>query len=101
MFAATKKSKNLGTSKKLNFGGVSNELWCQGGEAEFIKKMIYESVDFKNNSLWFSTLVSKKENLSGIYGELKRVGALTVRTLEMGQGQKISRVVAWSFKHGN
>lgn len=98
--SSLKKSKNLGTSKKLNFQGLSNELWCSGGEAEFIKKMIYESVEFKNKVEWFTSLVSKKENLSAVYGELKRVGTLNVKTFEMGQGQKLSRFVAWSFKKG-
>lgn len=93
-----RKNRNLGLKNKLNFGGLSNELWCEGGEGEFIKKMILESVLYKDQVKWFSTLVSSKENLSGIYGELKRNKALRVETIEMSQGQKISRFVAWSFK---
>lgn len=100
--AGTKrKLKNLGLDKKnkaeLNFGGQNVELWCPGGEAAFIKKMIEESLLFSKNCLWFTTLVSKKENLSSIYGELKRAGACEVKTSEMSQGQKISRFVAWTF----
>jgi 23S rRNA (adenine1618-N6)-methyltransferase len=57
-----KNLKNEITSKPtLNFGGVNNELWCEGGELAFITNMIYESVHFKTQSLWFSTLVSKKK----------------------------------------
>ena len=93
-----RKNKNLKTKARLNFGGQAQELWCEGGEGEFIKKMILESVLFKDQVKWFSTLVSSKENLSGIYGELKRNKALKVETIEMSQGQKISRFVAWSFK---
>jgi 23S rRNA (adenine1618-N6)-methyltransferase len=62
-----RKIRNLskGKDKKLslNFGGQHNELWCKGGEVEFIKKMIYESTLYKNNCLWFTTLVSKKRKL--------------------------------------
>ena len=37
----SRKIQNLGLKKKdLNFGGKHNELWCPGGEAEFINKMI-------------------------------------------------------------
>lgn len=97
-----RKITNLGLDKKsktlLNFGGKSNELWCPGGEAGFIKTMIEESIYFSKNCLWFSSLVSKKENLSTIYGELKRANVAEVETFEMGQGQKISRFVAWSFQ---
>jgi len=45
----------------LNFGGQANELWCNGGEALFIKRMIKQSVIFKNQVGWFTTLVSKKK----------------------------------------
>jgi 23S rRNA (adenine1618-N6)-methyltransferase len=81
----------------LNFGGQSNELWCEGGESTFIYRMIQESVRFAENCFWFTTLVSKKENLQGIYKSLAKVQASEVRTIEMKQGQKISRFVAWTF----
>ncbi len=93
-----KKNKNLGLKKNtINFGGIANELWCVGGEAAFIKRMIEESLDYKNQVKWFSSLVSSKENLSAIYGELKRAGAYKIETYEMCQGHKISRFVAWRF----
>jgi 23S rRNA (adenine1618-N6)-methyltransferase len=97
-----RKNQSLGLKSsdkaKLNFGGQSNELWCRGGEVQFIRQMVLESRDFKDNCKWFTTLVSKKENLSGVYGEIKRVGALAVNTFEMSQGQKVSRFVAWTFQ---
>lgn len=83
---------------KLNFGGKNNELWCEGGEKQFINKMIIESREFANSCLWFTTLVSKETNLPGIYSELKKVKASKVKTIEMGQGNKKSRIVAWSFQ---
>lgn len=90
--------KNIRSGPILNFGGQNTELWCPGGELAFIKKMIEESIIFKKNCFWFSTLVSKKESLSGIYGELKRAKVTDVKTFEMAQGQKISHFVAWTFK---
>ena len=82
----------------LNFGGVNNELWCEGGELAFITNMIYESVHFQKQCLWFSTLVSKKENLKQIYKLLKKVGTFEVKTIELNQGNKTSRLVFWSYK---
>jgi 23S rRNA (adenine1618-N6)-methyltransferase len=90
-------TKQKTTNATLNFAGQSNELWCEGGELAFIKKMIIESERFKNNSLWFTTLVSKKENLKDIYRMLKKVNPLKIETIEMKQGQKMTRFVAWSF----
>ncbi len=53
----------------------------------------------RNNCLWFTTLVSKKENLHFFEQELKKISAIDVKVIEMGQGQKISRILAWSFKN--
>ena len=80
----------------LNFGGQANELWCNGGEALFIKRMIKQSVAFKNKVGWFTTLVSKKENLKKIHKQLDKLKA-THNTVNMTQGNKKSRFVAWKF----
>jgi 23S rRNA (adenine1618-N6)-methyltransferase len=96
-----RKIKNLGTQKNespvLNFGGKQSELWCYGGEEGFIKNMVKQSKSFATNCLWFTTLVSKQENLKGIYSALTKANATAVKTLPMGQGNKTSRVVAWTF----
>jgi len=95
------KWKNLGITKHkfevLNFGGKNAELWCPGGEAAFISRMIIESKAFSTNCCWFSSLVSRKKNLPELYNALERVGAQTVKTIDMTQGQKVSRILAWSF----
>ncbi|MGL4219157.1 MAG: RlmF-related methyltransferase, partial [Shewanella sp.] len=44
-----------------------------------------------------SSLVSKKENLPAIYRMLKQLNASQLKTFDMAQGQKVSRMVAWSF----
>ena len=85
------------TKNALNFGGKNNELWCKGGEIDFITSMIKESLEFKNNVLWFTTLVSKKENLPLIYKKLEDIKVSEIKTIDMSQGQKITRVIAWSF----
>jgi len=96
-----RKLKNLGGGKPpktiLNFGGQSNELWCQGGEAAFIRRIIVESTARPKLCIWFTTLVSKQGSLPAIYRELSRVGATDVRTIVMFAGQKQSRIVAWTF----
>ena len=81
----------------LNFGGQNAELWCDGGEIGFITQMIYESAKYPMQVLWFTTLVSKKENLPSIYKTLNKVAAVEVKTMDMAQGQKTSRIVAWTF----
>jgi 23S rRNA (adenine1618-N6)-methyltransferase len=84
-------------STALNFAGQSNELWCDGGELQFIQRIIAESREYASQIQWFSSLVSKKDNLIHIYKSLRELGLTDVKTIEMAQGQKVSRFVAWRF----
>lgn len=99
--ASLRKLKNLKGKRPskalLNFGGQQNELWTKGGEARFVKDMIYESKHFGKQCFWFTSLISKEVNLKPTYKILQNVDATNVRTVEMGQGQKISRFIAWTF----
>jgi 23S rRNA (adenine1618-N6)-methyltransferase len=96
-----RKIKNLSgvnsTKPEKNFAGISSELIYEGGEHKFIHDMIKESKKFSKNCFWFSTLVSKKSNLKGIYKALGKIEALQVKTIPMGTGNKSSHLVAWTF----
>ena len=96
-----RKIKNLTgkevSNAELNFGGQAAELWTKGGELAFVKNMISESVQFKNQVFWFTTLVSKSENLKPIVDLISNAGARAHQVGEMAQGNKISRFVAWTF----
>ena len=82
---------------KLNFGGKNTELWCVGGEEKFVQKMIIQSKQISSSCFWFSTLVSKQSNLKNVYKELNISGAIEIKTIPMSQGNKTSRIVAWTF----
>ncbi len=102
MRGTVRKNKNLhgDDESKIdvqNFSGVHKELWCDGGEKKFIQNMIFESVRFKTQVVWFTTLVSKETHLKGYYAMLKKCKALEIRTIPMGQGNKTSRILAWTF----
>ncbi len=97
-----RKNRNLkgraGTKiAELNFAGRANELWCEGGELRFLSDMIIESQAFKSNCRWFTSLVSNEDNLSPLKRTLKRVGARDWRVIEMAQGNKRSRILAWHY----
>jgi 23S rRNA (adenine1618-N6)-methyltransferase len=96
----SKRGSHIITQKKsasLNFAGQSNELWCEGGELLFIQRIITESRDYATQIRWFSSLVSKKDNLIHIYKSLHDLGITNIKTVDMAQGQKVSRFVAWRF----
>jgi 23S rRNA (adenine1618-N6)-methyltransferase len=96
-----RKIRNLGNDERerfvLNFGGQSHELWCRGGEPSFIKRLIDESAQFPETCAWYTTLVSKSSTLPAIEKALKTVPVREVRQFDLTQGQKKSRIVAWTF----
>ena len=98
-----RKRRNLGQAEDgaLNFGGQQQELWCEGGEVAFILKMIAQSKAFGRQVKWFTTLVSRGDNLPPLYRALTEAGAVKVVKKEMAQGQKQSRFIAWSFMDDN
>ena len=105
MAVSRRKWNNLGkagagksaSAPRLNFGGQGTELWCEGGERAFLERMISQSAGIPKRCLWFTTLVSKAENLRHVEAALKKVHPVETRTIPMAQGQKQSRMVAWTF----
>ena len=94
----TKNETNTKNKSLLNFGGLNNELWCEGGELNFINSMIKESVLYSSQVLWITCLVSKKEHIRMLQLRLKKSNCLTFKVIKMTQGQKTSRFIAWCFQ---
>ena len=94
------KWKKLGRPQgsAANFAGVESELWCPGGEETFARRMIEESAAFGAQVEWFTILISKAATLPAVEKALTKFGALQRRTIDMAQGQKKSRLVAWNFR---
>ncbi len=97
-----RKWRNLGRGEAqrtstLNFGGQGAELWCPGGEVGFLRRMIQESADQPQLCAWFSSLVARSEHLPPLKRALAQTGALEVKVIPMAQGQKQSRILAWSY----
>ena len=86
-----------GAKGQLNFGGGDLELWCPGGERLFVQTMIEQSARIPKRVLWFPTLLSKADNLPAVQAALQRAHAIDTKVLPMAQGQKQSRIVAWTF----
>ena len=99
MQANAQKLDGLGkqSDEARNFSGKQQELWYKGGEKAFLHTYLYESSMFKNKCFWYTTLVSKKENAESMLPSLKKLGATEIKTIPMHQGNKVTRIVAWTF----
>ncbi len=96
-----RKLRNLGGGRPkkpvLNFGGRGGELWCPGGESAFISRMVAESARRPGLCRWFTTLVSKQQNVAQVRSALEAARVAGSQVIEIGVGHKRSRIVAWTF----
>ncbi|MEJ6791340.1 MAG: 23S rRNA (adenine(1618)-N(6))-methyltransferase RlmF [Lacinutrix sp.] len=98
--ATTRKLKGLGKLTDFvtrNFAGQAHELCFKGGEKAFLHTYLYESSLFKTQCFWYTSLVSNKDNIKSMKKSLVKLGATTTKVIEMNQGNKRSRVLAWTF----
>jgi 23S rRNA (adenine1618-N6)-methyltransferase len=59
--------------------------------------MIQESKAFAQSCFWFTTLISKETHLNKALKALRRTNVHQVEIINMAQGNKTSRVLAWTF----
>jgi 23S rRNA (adenine1618-N6)-methyltransferase len=95
--ANKRKSRNLGNNIVRNFSGNNNELWYVGGEKAFLHTYLYESSLHPKSSVWFTSLVSKKENVKSLQDSSKKLKVVEFKVIEMNQGNKVTRIVCWRF----
>ena len=88
---------NASRPNVLNFGGRSGELWCEGGELAFVRRMIAQSAERSRQIRWFTTLVSKSAHLPRLYQALRETATPMSSTIDMTHGQKQTRILAWTF----
>ena len=84
----------------LNFEGQANELWCNGGEVLFIKRLIKESVTCKDQIKVFSSLVAKSQSLPKIEKQLQKNKA-DFHVINTTIGNKKSRYLMWWYDNNN
>ncbi len=94
-----RKRKGLSAPQKAkrNFGGQANELWFPGGERAFLGQLIRDSSSFPTQSYWYTTLVAREANLKPLEKQLRKQPVTDDQIIPMAQGNKASRILAWTF----
>lgn len=80
----------------VNTGGVT-EIMAEGGELEFVKRIIQDSLQLKKRLRWYSCMLGKKCSLAPLKEELKKQGVPKVTYTEFCQGRTMRWALAWSF----
>ncbi|XP_068173468.1 RNA N6-adenosine-methyltransferase mettl16 [Antennarius striatus] len=80
----------------VNTGGVT-EIMAEGGELEFVKRIIHDSLQLKKRLRWYSCMLGKKCSLAPLKEELRNQGVPKVTHTEFCQGRTMRWALAWSF----
>ncbi|MEE6468783.1 hypothetical protein FKM82_008379 [Ascaphus truei] len=80
----------------VNTGGVT-EIMAEGGELEFVKRIIHDSLQLKKRLRWYSCMLGKKCSLAPLKEELRIHGVPKVAHTEFYQGRTMRWALAWSF----
>src|SRR5690606_19613821 len=77
--------------------GTENEMITPGGEIEFVKILIRESLQLNDRIQIFSSMVGKKSSLKYLIEEIKYNKIPYFTVTEFSQGQTSRWGIAWSF----
>ncbi|XP_063812096.1 RNA N6-adenosine-methyltransferase METTL16 [Pseudophryne corroboree] len=80
----------------VNTGGIT-EIMAEGGELEFVKRIIHDSLQLKKRLRWYSCMLGKKCTLAPLKEELRVQGVPKVAHTEFYQGRTMRWALAWSF----
>ncbi|KAE8622665.1 hypothetical protein XENTR_v10005327 [Xenopus tropicalis] len=80
----------------VNTGGIT-EIMAEGGELEFVKRIIHDSLKLKKRLRWYSCMLGKKCSLAPLKEELRKQGVPRVAHTEFYQGRTMRWALAWSF----
>ncbi|EFA81716.1 hypothetical protein PPL_05710 [Heterostelium album PN500] len=89
--------KQTKLNHKTTCTGADNELVTEGGELQFVKRMIKDSLILRSNIKLYSTLLGRKKNVESVLTMLRDNNINCYTTTELAQGNCSRWVVCWSF----
>ncbi|KAI0223053.1 RNA N6-adenosine-methyltransferase mettl16 [Lamellibrachia satsuma] len=69
-----------------------------GGEVEFVKQIILDSLELKNKIRIYTTMLGKKSSLAPLKAELHKHGISKFGTTELCQGRTMRWALGWTFE---
>ncbi|KAF9092485.1 hypothetical protein BGX29_010434 [Mortierella sp. GBA35] len=79
--------------------GTTNEMMTAGGETQFVKQMVDESILHGQRIRWYTSMLGKRSSVDKIIAYLKEKKILNYTLTTFRQGRTSRWAIAWS--HGN
>jgi len=85
-----------GLNRKVVCTGTIQEMVVEGGEKQFVSRMIEESILLQDRIRWYTAMIGRKEDLKSLLKRLRTKGIVNVRTTEFHQGRTTRWGLGWS-----
>lgn len=82
---------------KSEIRGFLTESVCEGGEVQFVKRLVQESLDLKTRIKFYTTMLGHKTSFKKILLTLKEAGIENFRSTQFSQGNTTRWGIAWTF----
>ncbi|KAF9902450.1 hypothetical protein EC991_004867 [Linnemannia zychae] len=79
--------------------GTANEMITAGGETQFVKQMVDESIIHEQRIRWYTSMLGRRTSVDTIISYLKEKKILNYTLTTFRQGRTSRWAIAWS--HGN
>jgi 23S rRNA A1618 N6-methylase RlmF len=91
-------SKVLPLDTAAGQSATMSETMTLGGEVGFVNQMVKESIQWKNQCTWFTSMLGKKSSVKPVYETLKKNKDIkSIETTRLVQGRTSRWAIAWSF----
>jgi len=87
---------HAGNNLKRSLNAISSEIIFPGGELEFVKIKIEESIEFQQQILWFTTILGKKQSAVLVRSQIFKTRC-SFKETKINQGRQSRWCIAWSF----
>ncbi|CEP18027.1 hypothetical protein [Parasitella parasitica] len=77
--------------------GSNNEMITKGGEFEFIKLMVMESLQIQRQVHWYTSMIGLKRTIRPLIRLLNDQGIVNYIVTDFIQGKTVRWIIAWSF----
>ncbi|XP_035215551.1 RNA N6-adenosine-methyltransferase mettl16-like [Stegodyphus dumicola] len=91
------RKKNAHVKETVAKTAKKDEIVVEGGEVAFVRKLISDSLVYKDRICLYTSMFGKKKSFLAIQKEIKLLKDVTFTTTEFCQGNTIRWGIAWTF----
>ncbi|XP_065893555.1 RNA N6-adenosine-methyltransferase mettl16-like isoform X2 [Dysidea avara] len=96
-FKDTMERDGVNKKHQVELSGADHEVITEGGEVQFVKRIISDSLKLRSKIRWYTSMLGKKSSVKELCNLIKHHQIPVLTTTEFVQGNVHRWGIAWSF----